>query len=308
MTRARSGIRLLAITAGLAGLSSADDATFRSNANLVVLEVAITDAGGTPVAGVPKERFRVLENGKPQAIKQFSAGESPVSMGFVIDCSASMSEKAANLRRAVQALLAASNPADEYFLVAFNDGASLGLPAGHSFAREPDQISRALLQFRTAGRTALHDGLLMAVRHGGQSMFERRVLVLVSDGKDNASRSTLDQVLHAVRSTPITIHTIGLYSPDDEDQNGGFLRQLARISGGHFYHPSNPSQLEADCLEIARDVRARYTLAYTPQNQEDPRQAVRKIEVQLNRQAGEPRRIVTTRKEYTLAAKTDGVK
>jgi Ca-activated chloride channel family protein len=274
------------------------DYVVRSNANLIVLDVAVLGSDGQPVPGLAKDRFVVAEDGKRQAIKQFAAEESPVSIGFVLDMSSSMHRKLDGVYRAVSSLLRASNPEDEYFLVGFNDRPALGLPQGMPFSHSQDDIRQALRSFRPQGRTALYDGLILALDHVEKSNYERRVLVLVSDGKDTASTIRVTEALRHVRSSPITIYTIGLFDETDPDRDEGLLKRLAHIAGGKFFHPSSPEELEQYCLRIARDIRARYTLAYTPP--EEPRSGIRKIKVELLRSAKQPKMSVLTRSEYTM--------
>jgi len=275
-----------------------DDFIGRSNANLVVLDVSVVGSNGVSVASLDRDQFLVSEDGKPQTIKQFSAAEAPVSVGFVIDMSGSMHSKLESVRRATSAFLDVSNPGDEYFLIGFNDKAWIGLPAGIQFSRRGDDIRRALLSVRAEGRTALYDGVAPALEHVKLRKYERRVLVLMTDGKDTASSLRLADAMQYVRSSPVTLYTMGLFDEDDEISTRRVLKQLARISGGQFFEPLNATQIERDCAVIARDIRARYTLAYTPP--EEAKSAIRKIKVDLVRESGSPKAFVRARSEYSV--------
>ena len=278
------------------------DFLLRSSANLVVLDVAVAGADGIPLAGLTVDQFQIVENGRRQTIKQFSAEEAPVSIGLVIDMSGSMHSKLAGVRQATSTFLEASNPKDEYFLIGFNDRAWVGLPARMEFSSKRDDIRKALLGVRSAGKTALYDGVALALKHVTGSRYERRVLVLITDGKDTASALSWPEALNLVRSSPVTIYTIGLFG-EDEDSNRGVLKQLGKITGGRFYEPATPQAIESVCNTIARDIRARYTIAYTPPA--DARSTIRKIRVELLKAPGSPRATVRARSEYTLETLTD---
>lgn len=287
--------------------AASEDYIVRSNANLVLLDVSVLGAGGVPVAGLNKDRFSIREDGKEQSIKQFSALDTPVSMGFVIDASGSMQNKVGGVRRAVNAFLDASNPDDEYFLLGFNDHPRFGLdPATKPFSQDRNVIRSSMYGMQVAGRTALYDGLNTALEHIAKSKFERRFLVLVSDGADTASKMTLQDILFEVRTHPVTVFTIGLFTDEDQDRNSGVLKQIARVTGGRYFNPSTADQIETACLSIAKDIRARYTLAYTPP--ENGRSGVRKIQVGLTKLPSEPRLAVRARTEYLLGSLTDDQK
>lgn len=276
-----------------------DDLVVKSTSNLVVLDVSVLGADGSPIAGLSRDNFQIVEDGKRQVIKQFSKEDAAVSIGFVVDMSGSMHSKVESVKRATSAFLDASNPRDEYFLIAFNDRPWLGLPAGMEFSTAREDIRRAFLTVHSAGRTALYDAVALGVQHVAKGRHERRVLILISDGKDTASLLTRLDALQYVRSSPVTIYTIGLFSPDDEDSNRGVLRQLARVTGGRYYEPATNAAIDQACVTIARDIRARYTMAYTPPA--EAKSTVRKIKVELARSSGGGAKgSVRARSEYVL--------
>ncbi|BDC49560.1 hypothetical protein F183_A18760 [Bryobacterales bacterium F-183] len=290
---------VLLVVCGTACAVGQEDYVVRSNANLVLLDVSVLGSGGVPVAGLGQDRFSVFEDGRKQAIKQFSGVDTPVTMGFVLDMSGSMENKVGGVRRAVNAFLAASNPDDEYFLVGFNDQARFGLnPETAPFTHDSKALRSAMYGMEAKGRTALYDGLSAALSHIGKSKFERRFLVLVSDGRDTASRLKLDDILFEARTHPVTVFTIGLFQAEDEDRNSGVLKQLAKITGGRYYNPVTAEQIESACLSIAKDIRARYTIGYTPA--EEDRDGVRRIRVEVARMPDAPRMSVRARTEYRI--------
>lgn len=281
--------------ASLGLIAQQQDYVLRSETNLVMLDVAVTGRGAAPIAGLTKNQFTLYEDGKRQEIKHFSAGEMPVTMGLVVDMSGSMFPKLEGVYRAVSALLSASNPSDEFFLVGFNDKPRLALNPERSFTKNPLEIQSALRTFRAIGRTALYDGLAMGIDHIEGGTYPRRVLIVVSDGKDTGSRLSLEDAVSKTRSSPITVYTVGIWEEYDENQNAGVLRRLANVTGGRFYHPLTPGQLRENCVAIAKDIRARYTLAYIP----SPvgKSAIRRIRVEVE---GNGR--VRTRSEYFMPA------
>lgn len=290
---------ILTVLLAISAAQPQEDYVVKSNANLVLLDVSVTGVGGVPVAGLSRDRFSVSEDGKKQIIKQFSAADTPVSMGFVLDMSGSMQHKVGGVQRAVNAFLAASNPDDEYFLIGFNDRPKFGLdPAAKPFTRDRNAIRSAMYGMKAAGKTSLYDGLGSALEHIGKSKFERRFLILVSDGRDTASEMTLQDIVFEVRTHPVTVFTIGLFTDEDPDRNSGVLKRLAKVTGGRYFNPITAEDIEAACLAIAKDIRARYTLAYTPPESGKP--GVRKIHVDLTRLPSEPRLAVRARTEYQV--------
>ena len=294
-------MKLSILLVGWLALAGADDYVVKSKANLVVLDVSVLGGDGQPVGGLGRDNFQIFENGKRQVIKQFSVAETPVSVGFVIDMSGSMKRKLEGVRRATSIFLDASNPKDEYFLIGFNDRPWVGLPTGMEFSINGDDIRKAFGKAHAIGKTALYDGVVLALKHAVLSRYERRVLVLISDGKDTASSLALTEALQAVRASAVTVYTIGLFSEDDEDSNRGVLRQLARVTGGRYYEPATPAAIDEASSAIARDLRARYTLAYTPPV--EARSGVRKIKVELERPPGMGKANVRARSEYVLEEK-----
>jgi len=292
------------LIAGILSLAASQEFKLRSDTNLVLLDVAVLGSGGKPVSGMGKEQFLIWEDGKPQPLKFFSVAEAPVSMGFVLDMSGSMARSLASVIRAVRALLEASNPEDEFFVTGFNDRAWLALPAGVPFSKNATDVQRTLQSFRPAGRTSLYDGLVLAFQHVEKSHFERRILVLISDGKDTASSARFSEVLKYARTTPVTVYSVALAEEGDPDSRIGVLKQIANVTGGRFFRPESLEDLQRDCVAIARDVRARYSLAYTPPG--ESKSPVRKIKVEIKRGTNESKRTVRTRTEYSLEKPTNG--
>jgi VWFA-related protein len=150
------------------------------------------------------------------------------------------------------------------FLVNFSDHVSLGLPAGMPFTDQQDQLLLALSYFTAAGQTALYDGVATALDHLHLGNRDKKVLILISDGGDNASKRTRAQVMDMARHSAAIIYTIGIYDEQDADWNPAVLTRLASETGGEAFFPASSSEIPAICKGIAHDLREQYTLAYVP--------------------------------------------
>jgi VWFA-related protein len=171
------------------------------------------------------------------AISFFKAEYVPASLGLIIDNSGSMINKRAEVARAALAFADASNSDDEIFVINFNENVYLGLPPSTRFTNEREQIRSALLRTAPAGMTALYDALAAGIEHLKAGTLDRKALVVLSDGGDNASRRRLDDVLQIAQQSSATIYTIGIYDETDADRDPGVLRKIASLSGGRAYFP-----------------------------------------------------------------------
>jgi Ca-activated chloride channel homolog len=261
--------RRLALRSMVAGAGSLftrlfaeETSTFRSDVQLVLLDVSVRDGKGGVVGGLSRSNFMVFEDGRPQHITAFDNEDLPVTMGIVLDESRSMTAKRSQVLTAADMFIRISNTQDEMFVLHFNDKISLGLPDGEDFSSNLNQLRTALYSEVPDGKTALNDAVLAGLEHLRLGTRERRALVVITDGGDTASKHTRGQMLNAATSSLATIYTIGLYEPDDPDRDLSILRQLARISGGEAYFPSEPMEMGATCRRIANDMRTRYTIGY----------------------------------------------
>jgi Ca-activated chloride channel family protein len=245
---------------------AADTGPYRisTNVDLVVLEVAVFDRQGRYVRDLTKDHFEVLEDGLPQSIALFRHEDIPVAAGVIVDSSGSMGPKRAETIAGALAFLRASNPNDEVFVVNFNERAALGLSPDTPFTSDPELLRSALSRMPTGGRTALYDAIAGGLEHIRQSRYERKFLIVFSDGGDNQSRWTLDQITRAIQESDVTIYTIGLFDSRDPDRNPGVLKKLAQLSGGRAYLPAEMKYVVGVCRDIAADIRARYIVGYTP--------------------------------------------
>jgi VWFA-related protein len=234
--------------------------------NLVVLPVTVRDSKGGFASNLTKDNFEVYEDGVKQSIRLFRHEDIPVTAGIVVDHSGSMTAKMGDVVAAAEEFAALSNPQDQMFVVNFNEQASLGLPPNVPYTRFATLLRDAIEDAPAAGETALYDAIDMALEklHSGKP--DKKVLVVFSDGGDNASKATLHEVLQkAVRSNAI-IYTIGIFAPEDPDQNVGALKHLARETGGEAFFPQEYQDAARICAEIAKDIRNQYTLGYVSTN------------------------------------------
>jgi VWFA-related protein len=216
------------------------------------------------VSGLVKDDFQVYENHVLQPIKHFSHEDVPVTVGLVIDNSGSMKPKRADVIAAGLSFALSSNPLDQMFVVNFNEHVSYGLPEGTPFTYRRDQLQRALSAIHTIGETALYDAIASALDHLKQGKCDKKVLIVISDGGDNASKHSLAQVIGMAKTSDAIIYTIGIFDEQDGDQNPGVLKRFAKETGGEAFFPESSQEIAPICGGIARDIRNQYTLAYVP--------------------------------------------
>lgn len=253
--------------------------TISAEVNLVLLDVSVRDADGGFVSGLSKEAFTILEDGRPQTITQFANQDVPVTMGLIVDNSGSMRPKKPEVVTAALVLIQASNPKDEVFVINFNDKVRRGLPDMVPFSDDPQALRKALRKTDPEGRTSLYDALITGLNHLDMGRRDKKTLVVVSDGGDNASTHNFKEVSQAALGSRATIYTVGVYSEDDPDKNPEILKKLARVSGGVCYLPKKLNDVEDICRQIAKDIRTRYTIGFVPQGLTKPGERHIKVEV-----------------------------
>ena len=236
------------------------------NVELVVLHAAVLNREHLPVAGLNQTSFHIYEDSVPQEIESFRREDIPVTVGLVIDNSGSMRPKRADVIAAALAFARASNPQDQHFLVNFNERVTFGLPAGMPFTGDLRQLEAALATVTANGKTALYDAVAAALEHLKKGKRDKQVLIVVSDGADNASRQDAARTIALAKQSEAIIYTIGIYEPDDPDRNPGSLKHLAKATGGEAFLPETARDATAICERIARDIRSQYTLTYSPAN------------------------------------------
>jgi VWFA-related protein len=256
---------------------------------------------GAPVSGLGKDDFQVYEDGVLQQTEYFSHEDIPVTVGLVVDNSGSMGPKRAEVIAAAMAFARSSNPQDQMFVVNFNEHVSFGLPANTPFTDQAAQLQVALSRIIANGETALYDALAVALDHLKKGNRDKKVLIVLSDGGDNASKHNLAQIRAMARQSDAIIYTIGIYTEEDPDQNPNALRQLSRATGGEAFFPQSLPEVVPLCERIAHDIRNQYTIAYVPLNRKQDG-AYRVIQVKAGA-PGHGRLSVCTRAGYYAPSK-----
>jgi Ca-activated chloride channel family protein len=273
----------------------------RTNVDLVVLRATVRDHKGVPVAGLTKDAFKVYEDKVPQEIESFSNEDIPVTVGLVIDSSGSMRPKRFDVIAAAMAFVRSSNPQDQVFVVNFNEHVRMGLPANMPFSNNAVQLENALSRNAMSGMTALYDAITAALEQLQKGKWDKKVLIVVSDGGDNASAHTLAQVLSTVNQSNVAIYTMGIYDEEDEDRNPGVLRHISGASGGEAFFPETLKDILPICEQIARDIRSQYTISFVPTNNKHDG-TYRTIKVKAREATGRRQLSVSTRAGYSAPA------
>jgi Ca-activated chloride channel family protein len=273
---------------------------FALSVNLVLLPVNVTDAHGTFVAGLKQDDFRVFEDGQLQQITVFDEGNTPVTVGLVVDHSRSMGRKLPAVVSAVYSFAHSSNPQDEMFVVDFNDDVTIELMHGKAFSSDPKDLEEALNAVTARGRTALYDAVSEGLNHLQYAHTGKKALIIISDGGDNASHLKYSQVLAQARQSQSLIYAIALVGSEDTEENPALLRRLCKDTGGIAYFPTAGESVSSVSARITRDLREQYTLGYVPQNVKGA-VAFRKVGVQVTA-PGHGRLHVRTRLGYSPAA------
>jgi Ca-activated chloride channel family protein len=270
--------------------------TIKVDVDMVVLRASALDRKNALTAGLDKENFEVYEDGVLQQIKTFSHEDVPVTVGLVVDNSGSMSPKRTDVIAAALAFARSSNPQDEMFVVNFNEKVYFGLPPEILFTDHIAQLERALSRIFSNGETALYDAIAAALERLKQGSRDKKVLVVISDGGDNASKHTLPEILSLLGKPDAIIYTVGIFDPDDTDRNPRVLAQLAKNTGGEAFLPESLKEVLPICERIARDIRNQYTIAYVPTNKKRDG-TYRAIQVKARAQ-GNKHLLVRTRTGY----------
>ena len=238
---------------------------FRTETRLIVLHATVRNARGELVTNLERSAFTVYENGKRQPITLFRRDDIPVSLGLLIDNSGSMRTLRSKVEAAALALARASNPEDEIFVLNFNDKARIDVP----FTSDVGVLEAGIGRVDSIGGTAMRDAIDMAQTYlSAHATRDRKVLLVITDGIDNASIATRDRIEKQAEQRDTVIFAVGLFGDDDRVKQGRHeLDQLADRTGGIAYYPADVDQIDAVALEIARQIRNQYTIAYAPLNQ-----------------------------------------
>jgi Ca-activated chloride channel homolog len=244
-------------------------ADIRVDTTLVLIPVSVTDPASRFVTGLDKENFKLFEDKVEQEISQFSSEDAPLSVGIVFDTSGSMGAKLQRSRQAVAQFMKTANPRDEFFLIEFNDRPELV----QGFTMQTEEIQNRLTFTQARGRTALLDGVYMAMNLMKKAHNPRKAILIISDGGDNSSRYTETEVKNAVREADVQIYAIGIFEPVSsrgrtaEEMSGpGMLAEMAEQTGGRHFAVDNLAELPDVAAKIGIELRNQYVLGYSPKN------------------------------------------
>jgi Ca-activated chloride channel family protein len=239
--------------------------TIQRSVDLVVLHISVTDERGQFVPGLKAENFRVFEDDSEQKVSVLRQEDVPVSMGLLIDNSASMSDKREKVNAAALTFVKTSNPDDEVFVAHFNDKYFFD----HDFTNDIGELKKALEQADPDSSTALYDATTASLDHLKSGYLDKKVLLIVSDGEDNSSHRSLNSALQEAQRSTALIYAVGLLreeKPESAERDRQALLVLTRATGGSALFPEGLEDVESTCLQIAHDIRHQYTLAYYPTN------------------------------------------
>jgi len=234
---------------------------------LVNLNVAVTDKNGQPHSGLTASNFRIYDNSVEQAIRHFSHDDLPYSMGMVLDRSGSMAEMIREVYNAAFHTIQASKAQDEFFIEVFNDQVEIR----QELTTDQALLRRQLEGVAASGSTALYDAILAGLDQLKKASHDKKALLVVTDGQDNSSRHSFQEVLQRARSEGVMIYVVGMFDESmlsaeltQEDQLRALLSQIAEATGGRAYFPKTVRQCEQACVAIAKDLREQYSLGYYP--------------------------------------------
>jgi VWFA-related protein len=251
----------------LAAVSAAAEkrADIRVESRLVLIPVSVTDARNHAVTGLGRDAFRIFDGKAEQRLTSFAIEDAPVSIGIVFDSSGSMRDKLREAREAVSKFVAGANPEDEFFLTDFSSASRVSVP----FTGNPGEVQSRLLAMGSEGRTALLDAVCLSLDYMRNATHPRRALLVISDGGDNFSRYSENEILRRVRETDVRIYTVGVYHRGalmlpEGDHGETLMQTMAEESGGRHFAVEKPSELPGIAEEIALELRSQYVLGYQP--------------------------------------------
>jgi Ca-activated chloride channel family protein len=270
-----------------------------TNTDLITFTVTVTDTYGRYVSGLGKNAFTVLDEKKPQEITFFSDDDAPVSVGVIFDVSGSMSgDKIKRARDALSKFIQTSHNSDEYFLIAFNSRAQLLLDK----TRDGNAVLDKLTFVQTRNNTALYDACYLGVEKVQRGAHPKRALLLISDGQDNNSRYTFNELRRLLKESDVVLYGVGILSGNDAGssmgmEGQGILDELASVSGGKAFFPRSSAEMDDIFEQIALELRHQYSIGYKPVNfTNDGRW--HKIKVRVTPPRGLPRLFVRSKEGY----------
>jgi Ca-activated chloride channel homolog len=244
-------------------------APFLVDVNMVVVNVTVTDPFDRIVTGLEQSNFQVYDEKVAQKIESFSTEDAPISVGLIFDSSGSMSDKIQKSKEAALQFFKTSNPQDEFMLINFSDRPNLIT----GFTSKFENLQDRLLFVKAGGRTALLDAIYLGLSEMKKATTNRRALLVISDGGDNHSRYTENDIKRAVRESDVQIYAVGIFEPlssrartPEEAGGPGLLADLAEVSGGRMFSVEDANELPDIAEKISIELRNQYVIGYRPSN------------------------------------------
>ena len=266
---------------------------FKIDVENVFVKVSVTDPLNRYVTGLEKENFKVYEDNVEQTVSLFNQESAPISVGIIFDVSASMKEDN-NIRKAKNAItrfLQSGNPADEYFLVTFNNKTNLA----QGFTDQSSSLQNEAAFQKAGGTTALYDAVYMGLDQIKRGSREKKALIVISDGEDNSSRYTSGEIREFAKEMDVQVYAIGQVGP--LGTGGAELQRIVNMTGGRAFFPNNFNELDYYIDLIHAELRSQYVLGYMPTNKIHDGKW-RKIRVKLDAPQGLPKLIIHAREGY----------
>jgi VWFA-related protein len=249
-----------------AGQQQDQQPVFRTGTSRVVLHATVLDGRSDVVATLPREAFKVYEDGVEQDIEFFASQEVPIAAGLVIDNSSSMVPRQGMVRAGVTSFAESGRDSDEMFTILFNEHVRFGLPGGVPFTHSAPQLLASFAARGPGGMTALHDAVIEGLSHLATAGNQKRTLVVLSDGDDNASSQSQSNMLYRASQSNAVIYTIWTGNLMPDEGNPKLLRRLAERSGGLAFTPRGEDEVVKAFSQIATNIRRGYTIGYAPKN------------------------------------------
>jgi Ca-activated chloride channel homolog len=263
----------------------------RADVDLVLVPTTVTDGKNRPVTDLQKQNFAVYEENAAQEIRNFSTEDAPISVGLILDVSKSMSNKIETERTALAEFFNNASPEDDYFVITLGDRPRIIADTTQSL----DDIEAKLAQVIPNGNTALLDGIYLGVDKLKTARYQRRALLIISDGGDNHSHYTAKETKRLVQEADVLIYSIGIFDnmpvpvfkTIEEKLGKHLLTQITELTGGRTIAADDRNKVPEIAAAISRELREQYLLGYRSGNAVHDGKW-RKIKVQVNSSEGVP--------------------
>ncbi len=244
-------------------------APLQVDVNMVVVNVTVTDPYDRIVTGLDQSNFEVFDEKVEQEIASFSTEDAPISVGLVFDSSGSMGDKIQKSKEAALQFFKTSNPLDEFMLINFNERPNLV----SSFTSKFENLQDRLIFVKSGGKTALLDAIYLGLSEMKKATTNRKALLIISDGGDNHSRYTENDIKRAVKESDVEIYSVGIFEPmasrsrtPEEAGGPSLLAGLSEVSGGRMFSVEDANELPDIAEKISIELRNQYVLGYRPSN------------------------------------------